>query len=797
LNFFAAIWEDKMSKNFKILLSGSASIALLASQNALAQTTATTDEEPKSSGLEEIVVTATRSGETNLQETPIAVTSISGRDLATRNIENLQDVASFVPSLSIGNRPGSGSAFGAISLRGMGVDAQDSSQAVGTYIDDVFYASNFGNILGLMDVERIEVLRGPQGTLFGRNTIAGAIQYVTKAPGKDFGGFAKASFGNQGRKEGSAALNIPIGDTLAVRFAGQYNTIDGFVRDDLNNIDRGASDSKAARFRLRWTPSDRLQVDLKAEYGETKTNGRAVLLTGFNNNAQFIALANAFRDAFAPPLPNFGFTNANVSPNRNPGDFSNSGFGSLDNSKSDTTIIQGTLAYDISDNLKIKSITSYSKTDSLINTDFDATPQNLLAVQTENHNKAITQELQLIGSGADGRLNYTLGGFLFDSDVRARQPIGIGFFPVDTSVGFSVYDIKSYAGYGQASFDITDQLTVAAGLRYTSDSITAGVVGAFLLPPGGAPIPQTFASEKAKYKDWSPYFGINFKATDDIFLFAKASKGFRAGGFTVDRNFVTDPEAGNRLAVPFRPETAWTYEIGARIETLDGRLRFNPTIFQTDWKDIQFLEPGTVPNIFTSNAGDARIRGLELETQFAVTDNFVLSGSMSYLDAKYTRLDNNIRVVFPNGFITNPGFVAGTSPVPIIPVGAPLIRNYINFDTPLSRAPEFKYTLGARYTAELSNGGEIVANADYAWTAKQKTLSEDIAPIAPAYGLLNARLQYNAPNKTWGVAVFGSNLTNEFYTVNETAFDTGFTVGMRLEDPGRPRTYGVELSFNF
>jgi iron complex outermembrane receptor protein len=782
-----------MSKNVNILFSSSAAIALLVSQNAFAQAA----EETANSGLDEIIVTATRSGETDLQETPIAVTSISGADLTRRNIGNLQDVASFVPSLSIGNRPGSGSGFGAISLRGMGVDAQDSSQAVGTYIDDVFYASSFGNILGLMDVERIEVLRGPQGTLFGRNTIAGAIQYVTKAPGIDFGGYAKASFGNQGRKEGSAALNIPIGDTLAVRFAGQYNTIDGYVRDDLNNIDRGASDSKSARLRVRWTPNDRLQVDLKAEYAETKTNGRAVLLTGFNNKAQFIALANAFRDAFAPTVPTFGFTNANVSPNRNPGDFSNSGFGASDNSKSDTTIIQGTLAYDISDNLKIKSITSYSKTNSLINVDFDATPQPLLAVQNENHNKAITQEIQLIGSGADGRLNYTLGGFLFDSDVRARQPIGIGFFPLDTSVGFSVYDIKSYAAYGQASFDITDQLTLAAGLRYTSDSITASVVGAFLLPPGGAPIPQTFKSETAKYNDWSPYFGINFKATDDIFLFAKASKGFRAGGFTVDRNFVTDPEAGFRLAVPFRPETAWTYEIGARIEAVDGRLRFNPTIFQTDWKSIQFLQPGTVPNIFTSNAGDARIRGIELETQFAVTKNFVLSGSLSHLDAKYTRLDNNIRVIFPNGFITNPGFVAGTSPAPIIPVGAPIIRNYINLDTPLSRAPKFKYTLGARYTAELGNGGEVVVNGDYAWTDRQKSLAESIAPLLPSYGLLNGRIQYNSPSKLWSVAVFGNNITNKFYTVNETAFDLGLTVGMRLEDPGRPRSFGVELSVNF
>jgi iron complex outermembrane recepter protein len=791
-----------MKRAFHIALLCSASAGFFFASNAHAQEASSADPQDTSdnSGLAEIVVTATRSGETNLQETPIAVTSISGADLETRNIENLQDVSSYVPSLSIGNRPGSGSGFGAVSLRGMGVDAQESSQAVGTYIDDVYYASNFGNILGLMDVERIEVLRGPQGTLFGRNTIAGAIQYVTKAPNNDFGGYVRGALGNYDRKDVAGALNVPISDTLAVRVAGQYNSLGGFVRDDLNSINRGATESLLGRIRVRWTPTEQLQVDLKAEYAKAETNGRAVLLTSFNNNAQFVALANAFRDVFAPTAPRFGFTNSNVSPNRDPGNFSNSGFNAPDFSESDTTIFQATIAYELSDDLQIKSITSHSKTNSLIEVDFDATPQPLLAVRNQDQNKAFTQELQLIGSAADDRLKYTLGGFYFNSDVRHIQPIGIGFFPLDTSVGTSVYKIKSYAAYGQASFDITDQLTVAAGLRYTNESINAGVEGAFLLPPGSAPIPQTFNTEKARYKDWSPYFGVNFKASDDIFLFAKASKGFRAGGFTVSRDFVTDPEAGNRLAVPFRPEMAWTYEIGARIEAFDGRLRFNPTIFQTDWKSIQFLEPGTVPNIFTSNAGDARIKGLELETQFAATDNLVLSGSFSYLDAKYTRLDNNIRVVFPDGFVTNPAFPAGPPIVPNVTgprAGAPLIRNYINLDTPLSRAPEFKFTIGARYTQPLGNGGKLVANVDYAWTDKQKTLAEDIGPFSPSYGLLNGRIQYNAPNGGWSLGVFGNNLTNAFYTVNETAYDTGLTVGMRLEDPGRPRNYGIELSVNF
>jgi Outer membrane receptor proteins, mostly Fe transport len=793
-----------MDRTLRIALACSVSVWTLAPAHAQVTTASGGQDTSSYEGLSEIIVTATRTGETRLQETPIAVTSISGAELATRNIENLQDVAQYVPSLSIGNRAGSGSSFGAVSLRGMGVDAEQSSQAVGTYIDDVFYASNFGNILGLMDVERVEVLRGPQGTLFGRNTIAGAIQYVTKAPGRDLDGYVRGALGNYDRRDIAAAINVPLSDTFAIRVAGQYNSLGGYVHDDLNDIDRGATKTRAARIRARWDPTDRLQIDLKAEYGETETNGRAVLLTRYDNNAQFIGLANAFRDLFFPTLPSFGFTDQNLSPNRDPSNFSNSGFNDLDSSKNDTTVFQASLSYDITDNLRIKSITSHTETNSMVNTDFDATPQPLLGVRQRDKNKAFSQEIQLIGNAIDGRLNYTLGGFYFDSERNYIQTISVGYFPYDPSVGTSVYNTESFAGYGQASFDITDRLSATVGLRYTSDSLRGGVEGAYAEEADGSQTPLTFDSERVTYNDWSPYMGVNFKATDDVFLFAKVSKGFRAGGFTVSRDFLDDPEAGNRLAVPFRPETAWTYEVGVRIEALDGRLRFNPTVFQTEWKNIQFLAPGTVPNIFTANAGDARIRGLELETQFAIVDNLVLSGSFSYLDAKYTRVDENVRVLFPDGFVTNPNFFSGPQPQPpIIPnvngpnMGAPLVRNYINLDTPLSRAPEFKFTIGARYTAPLSNGAQIVTNVDYAWTDEQKTLAEDIAPLSPSYGLLNGRIQYNAPNDRWSIGIFGNNLTNEFYTLNETAYDLGRTVGMRLEDPGRPRTYGVELSFNF
>jgi iron complex outermembrane recepter protein len=562
--------------------------------------------------------------------------------------------------------------------------------------------------------------------------------------------------------------------------------------------------------RVRWTPTDRLTVDLKGEYAQLKTNGRPVFLRRFDNNAQFVGLANAFRELFGPPgLPPYGFTNADITPSFTPGDQEISGFGDPDFSDIDTTVLQATIAYDLTDDLTVKSITSFTKTNSLIQVDFDATPVDFLSVGYTEDNEAFTQELQVFGSAADGRLNYTLGGFYFKNDFSRIQALEIGFLPPDTSGGNQVYDVESFAVYGQLSYDLTDQLTAAVGLRYTDESINAGLSGAFLAPPGQPIIPQTFPESNVSFTDWSPYFGINFQASDDVFLFAKASKGFRAGGFTINKLFLTDAQAGNQLATPFRPETAWTYELGARIEAFDGRLRFNPTIFQTNWDSLQFLQPGSnVPNIFTNNAGDARIRGLELETQFAVTDQLVLSGSFSYLDARYTRLDQNLRTLFPDGFVTNtnglgpiPSFFAGGPPV--VPnvtgprMGAPVVRNYVDINTPLPRAPEFKYTIGARYTVPLNSGAEVVINADYAWTDKQTTTAESIAQFVPSYGLLNGRVQYTSADGMWSVGVFGNNLTNDFYINNETSYDLGLTVGPRLVDPGRGRSYGIEFGFNF
>jgi iron complex outermembrane receptor protein len=727
-----------------------AAVALLLSSAGEAQEVS--GERP----LEEVVVTAMRT-ETNLQKTAVAVTAISSEALKERNITSLLDIESYVPSLSIGSRSGTGTAGGGVSIRGMGVDAEASSAAVGTYIDDVFFASWRGNLLGLLDVDRVEVLRGPQGTLFGRNTIAGAIQYVTRKPEKELGGYLTGIFGNFNRLDVQGAFNLPLGDTFALRFAGMYNERDGYVRDVLNGVDAGADRTKAGRVRAEWTPTDRLTVDVKGEALEEHTNGRAVLVAEVNPNAQFVGLAQLFGET--RPLDN-SYLSSNQS--------SFSGFNAPDYFDFDYYTAQGIIDYRLSDSINLKSISAYSSYRSRLAQDLDNSPLSILEiVPAHDDTDVFTQELQLTGKALADRLGFTLGGYYYDSQQRwepGRQLI-FGFGPtIPEKGGPPAWDIRSWAAYGNFTYNLTDRLSMIVGIRYTDETNKAWLIG--ITPP-----------TESTFTDTSPHVGLNFQLNDDVLFYVKASKGFRAGGTTPDANL-----PGGGLA--FDPETAWTYEAGARMEFLDRRLRVNPTIFLTDWKDIQFNVLIPLPTTVvaaTNNAGDARIKGFELEALFAATDHLQLSGSMSLLDGNYTRVEPLIRFEFPLGF---PG------PAVVLP--------NLTLDTPLQRLPKTKFTVGARYSYPLAAGSKLLANLDYAWTDNQSssvTISDNVE--MPSYGVLNARLQYESPGGRWSVAAFGTNLTDEFYLVGGADFAGGYTVGNKELDPARPREYGLEVQVRF
>lgn len=710
--------------------------------------------------LEEIKVTATRTV-TDLQSTPIAVTALSADALSEGNVKSILDVTNFVPSLSVGTRSGNTTSSASVSIRGMGVDAVGSSPAVGIYIDDVYFASGLSYLFTMLDVDQVEVLRGPQGTLFGRNTIAGAIQILTRDPGQTFNGYLTASGGNDSSASFQGAVNIPVTDTFAVRIAGAVDTRGGYVRDLYADTLRGADRTEAARLKARWTPNDRLTVDLEASYLEDRTNGRAVLVSAVNPNAEFVGLAQLFGET--RPLDS-----RYLSPNRT----TSAGFNSPDYYHFYYDGTKASVKYSVGDSLDIKSVTSWSSYRNRIAADLDDTPLAILSdLPAHDDTRVITEELQLVGRALSNRLNWTTGLYFYDSNEKQNPGNGIvlGFGPASYPYGNPESDIVSKAVYGQATYDLTDSWSLTAGLRYSHESTTAWEMGL------SAPDEQSFS-------DTSPYAGVNFQVTDNVMLYAKASKGFRAGGLTPSAVL---PGGG----LGFAPETAWTYEAGARMEFLERRLRVNPTIFYTNWKSIQFnslIPTATTVVPVTQNAGDAHIKGFELESQFAATNRLTLTGSMSLLDSHYARVDNLTQAIYPYGFLASLAGVPGS--VVILP--------NIALNTPLQRAPKEKVSIGGRYAYPLFSDSQLVTSVDYAWTAKQYsavTIGDTVE--LPSYGVLNGRLEYQSAGDRWSIALYGTNLTNKFYLVGGTNF--GWTTGATELDPARPREYGVEGKVKF
>jgi iron complex outermembrane receptor protein len=719
--------------------------------------------------LEEIVVTAERV-ETSLQKTPISVTAFGAEELRDRGLTNLLDVSTFTPNLVVGSRPGGGFARGGFAIRGIGVDG-GAEAAVGVYVDDVYYPSGTSNILGVFDVERIEVLRGPQGTLFGRNTIGGAVQYVTAKPTFDkIGGEVSAVTGDNDREDLEGVLNVPFGDIVAARFGFGRQQHGGYVHDNLNDVEVGKDVQKFGRVQVRVRPSKRLSIDVKLEETREDDNGRAATMFGYDNSALFVQLAGL---TGAP-----GYTDAVLSK----GQYELFGYNFPDFNSSKYQVGQFVVDYDVSDRITFKSITADTSTESSASTDFDQSNLSIIGFASTSKLDVFSQEFRVAGRSMSDRWSWTTGLYYFDSTTNGTSAITIGFAPPGAQQGNPTGKRKSEAVYGQVSFGFTDRLEGSLGVRYTDErSETAG------LP-------------SSTFTDTSPQVGLNFQATRDVLLYGKASKGFRAGGTS----------ASGGLSREFGPESAWTYEFGARLEFSD-RVRVNPTVFYTKWKDIQFnrLEPGagTVATL-TQNAGSADISGLELETQFAATNRLMLTAALSYLDSAYDEVDNSVQgqvyaVPFFLGSLIVPNLCDGKNDPPVTATNPALltpaaIAQYTcTGRSEMQRSPKFKVALGLRHELPLSNGGSLTTNVDYSHTDEMRSNVTILDFVnLPSYDLVNARLEYTAPKNRWSVAVFGTNLTNEYYLIGASNFFT--TTGARdVLDPGRPREVGVGFRVHF
>ena len=718
---------------------------------------------PASAQVDEIIVTARKKAE-SLQKTPISVVAMSAEKLEAQSVGDLTNLDVKFPNVGIGGSGGLGGSNAAFFIRGIGADrnAVNQETAVALYVDDAYYGRTDGALLSVLDVEQIEISRGPQGTLFGRGATAGAIRYITKKPKDFFEASLQGIAGSFSRVDVKAMINVPLGETAALRVSAASLNRDGHVIGAFTGRDYGNENSKLVRGALRWNLSDRLEVLASVDHTSLDNNGVAAVAVEVFSGAPFYAaeaaaVATPFTGS-AAQLSDFGTSYA-------------TGDNFLDSSNTGANF---TLTYDISDNISFKSASTYRDINVKGAYDGDGMPFDLFEQNFVRDITMYSQELQL--SGDTENVDWLAGLFYYNENASDIREVGLTSNAGPNRTGTRIinpYTVESYAAFGQATINLSEQFSVTGGIRYTQDdkSIAAdelrgnGVSRLVGLADPNNPS-QTlatgdFVTRSDSWNAISGRFSLEYQASDDMFLFGSFARGYRSGGFN-DR-IRTDTGTANFYGVtPFDEETLDMFELGMRNEFWDNRARFNLTAFLGKYNNMQIpaILPGTTRTV-VQNVGKSEIKGIEGELAFAVTDNFTLDGAFGVLDAKYTELNSTAA------------------------------RIAVTTDSEFGRAPDFSYTVGATY-----ENGPWMFRADYGWQDDYRLLTPDANTIIQeSYGLLSAKVSYGPKDARWKVSVFGTNIGDEDYAIS--GLKVSNPLGFAAIQPGRPAELGVTLDLNF
>ncbi len=746
------------------------------------------DQSASSGGFDEIIVTA-RKREESVETTPIAISAFTGDTLDSRGAANIADVSRFVPNLSITSSPaGSGSGSSSnIYLRGVGqVDFLITTDpGVGLYIDGVYYPRATATVMDLLDLERVEVLRGPQGTLFGKNTIGGAISLISAKPSADGGGKLEFRAGKNGHFEGRAMVDVPLGDTLNSRFSALYKTKNGFTDRIATGEREGDERSFAARAMFNWTPSDVFSADLAIDFQDRNGTTSENAVIQFEPTAPLATLWGIFVG---------GPNNPPAVVNTDPRQSGSTGINVDDNT---TAGIGLTMEYDFG-GVVLKSITAARSLEAEFGRDGDGTANAYLHTNNKVVQSQYSQELQLTGKGFNDRLDWVTGIYYFNelakdtNDVRLAgglfnaleglpgavlplTPTSVcpGPFPPNVCAGgagnpfngaldldFDIYNklnAESYAVYASGTFALTDQLNLTGGLRYTDEN-KEYFLDHSRVNSGTIIIPPTTVSDS--WSAWSPKVSLDYQTNANTLLYASLSRGFKSGSF--------NGRPTTQGAVDsFNPEVVWSYEAGVKTSFADRRVLLSAAAFIYDYQDLQLTSARADATgnliLVTENAGKANVKGIEAEMRAMVTDNFVVDASIGLLDAKYGEL--------------TPGAT-------------------VSADLRLMRTPEFTMYLGGEYTMELSDNFDMTLRADYSYQSSQALDPANTAIlIQDGYGLLGGRITLTPGDANWEVALYGKNLTNELYLVGGASTLDSF--GIVEGYYGLPTEWGIATKFKF
>ena len=690
--------------------------------------------------LEEIQVTARRRTE-SLQDVPIAVTAFSGDDLAMRGAPDITDIAQIAPSVTLEPSRATNSTLTAF-IRGVG--QQDPlagfEQGVALYLDDVYIARPQGALLDIYDVERVEILRGPQGTLYGRNAVGGAIKYVTKRLGEEREFDLRLSYGTYNQIDAVGKISLPVSDTVRVGATVASLNRDGFGENLTTGDEHYNKQILAARGSIEIVPNDTVFIRIAGDY----TNDDSNSVAGHRENPAAISGIPVLDDVY----DTYAGATQNVS---------TAGIGG--NNEVTSKGLQGLVEWEMNDTMTFKSVTAYREdyTESVI--DFDALEVDDFDAPVIYDNEQFSQEFQLLYTGE--KLSGVFGFYYLDAsaandfDVVLGQLGRIAFGSELVAYTGGVVDTKAWSLFADLTYDVTEQLSLSLGGRYTNDKREADIFRATYL---GAASPffgndsaiflsasSDFEAENT-FKDFSPRIALDYKVNDDTIIYGGFSRGFKAGSFDPRGANFSSPE----VAEGFEPETLDSYEAGVKTTWADGRARTNIAIFYSNYKDMQI--PGSLP-IDTdgdgtndgfvgtvTNAGKATIKGIEFEGDFLLSENFSLQATLNVLDAKIKE------------WILNGANVADQREV--------------------QNTPEFMSYVGATYTFD-GMGGTIAVNANWSHKGSIVQFETPVPQIdQDAYDLANASIVWTREDGNYTFGIYGRNLFDTRYKTAGYNFPT-------------------------
>jgi len=754
----------------------------------------------------EVVVTA-QFRQQNLQATPLAITALSSQMLEARNQTNVTDISNAAPNVTIRMAPEGFGNSAQVFIRGVGqTDFKYALEpGVGMYVDDVYYPTLFGTTFDLLDLDRIEILRGPQGTLAGKNSIGGAVKLYSKKPTGDGHGYAQATYGSYDRAEIRAGIDVPVvADKLFLRVAGVGKRRDGYVDridfacahpnqagslptntalspGDCKIGTEGGQKALALRAAARWLPTPDIEVNLVADVladdsespaetlmyvdprgysGPATTANPLGQTAAWNYQTNLPRYGVVYDDRFLPPnhYQTYATFTDLLSGHVNPAISTTHSWG-----------VQGDVQWQLGAGLTLRSITAYRQYNGEFSQDQDLTPLNLQTLYHHLYHHQFSEEVRLSGQALSGRIDWVLGGFHIDStstdkgfvDIGQSSRAVAGAYVNTTGLVFYLDDPvtdRNNSGFGHATVHVTDRLDLEGGVRYSDEKkVYTFFRSNPVLSAINGPAPP------AQFSRWDYRADVNYTWRPGLMTYASISTGFRGGGVN-PRPFTPSQ------ALPFGPEKLTAYEIGLKSELLDRRVRFNAAAFFNKYKDLQLSASGVIDGfsvVIPRNVGEAHVKGIEAEVEAHPTDHMMINASGSWLDFNYVDL----------------GAAAGVPGGPCLSCKPPL-------------SPTWKFNVGAQYEFVLAGGSSLTPRLDLTYQSKVfNEATNNPRSAQPGYAVLDGRVTWRSPDDSWEAAVFVTNITDKFYWYSISDYQNAF--GLISGQPARPREWAVSVKRNF